>query len=92
MEQQNNGGLFKSKNCFIKKFIPDSKSGFFYDPIPLDNCKYGFSIKRKYPKEIKFTPTKTRADDDDEIAIIWVTLDLENTKTITFHYALEFRL
>lgn len=69
-----------STKQFIDLFNFTEESGF-YDPTPLQDEDIGFSIKKKYPKEIRFKPAVKRDGEPDEIIVIWLVYNLPKPET-----------
>lgn len=62
---------FESTQEFQDKFGPE-RTGEFYDPVHLQDRKVAFSIKRKYPEDIRYKPAIYKNGEPDNIAAIWV--------------------
>lgn len=60
---------------FIDLFNFKEESGY-YDPIHLQDEEIGFSIKKKYPTNIRFRPAVKQSGEPDEIMVIWIVLHL----------------
>lgn len=71
--------MFQSKKDFINSF--EFEGTPYYDPIELQDTKMGFSIKRKYPENIKYKPPLKQNGDPDAIAVLWVILTDERNKS-----------
>jgi len=52
-----------------------SSSEVYLDPIILHDVRAGFSVKRNYPNNIRFSPPKTRTGEDDVVAIFHVVCE-----------------
>lgn len=66
---------------FIDIFKITDESGY-YNPIVLQDEDIGFSIKKKYPKDIRFKPAIKQNGEPDEIMVIWLVFNLpKSTKT-----------
>lgn len=63
---------------FIELFNFTEESGF-YDPIHLQDEEVGFSIKKRYPKNIRFKPACKRNGEPDEVIVIWLVFNLPKT-------------
>lgn len=61
----------------IFNFISETN---YYDPIILRDEEIGFSIKRKYPNNIRFKPTTKLNGDQDEVMVIWLVYNLPKVK------------
>lgn len=60
---------FNNTDKFIEKFAFDNK---YFDPIHLKDVKVGFSVKIKYPENIRYKPAKKADGEADDVAIMWV--------------------
>lgn len=63
---------FDNTAQFLEKFsftTPDN----FYDVVTLKDRKVGFSVKRKYPDNISYKPTRTAEGEPNNVAVLWVT-------------------
>jgi len=69
--------MLKSKEAFLKLFKINSRSKY-YDPIFLSDTEFGFSVKRKYPKQISYRPPLKGSGEPDVVAVLWVVLDTKN--------------
>lgn len=64
--------LFSSTNELLNAFGNLEPHGF-YDPVTLTDTPVGFSIKKKYPDNIRYKPAVgQRTKEPDNIAAIWV--------------------
>ncbi len=63
--------FFNSTNEFLEEFNL-SESSEYFDPIYLNDQKVGFSIKRKYPSNIRYKPALYKNGEPDDVAVIWV--------------------
>lgn len=62
---------FDTTEQFLKAFDLEAYKNY-YDPIPLRDSKVGFSIKRKYPEDIRYKPAFKKDGSPDNIVAIWV--------------------
>ena len=67
---------------FIELFNFTEKSGY-YDSIELRDEEIGFSIKKKYPENIRFKPAIKQNGEPDELMVIWLVYDLPKQKEAT---------
>src|SRR5690606_25259418 len=64
---------FFSSSDQLKAVFGDLDGQSFYDPVPLTDTEVGFSVKRKYPSDIRFKPAVRQKDGEpDTVAVLWV--------------------
>ena len=68
--------LFESNQAFLDQ-CGISKSKKYYDPILFTDTKYGFSVKRNYPSDIRYKPALKKNGEPDNAAVFWVSLEEE---------------
>lgn len=74
----------EDSESFLKLF-GNLKTHGFTDPIFLSDTKVGFSIRKRYPEDIRYKPAQNKDGGDDNVACIWVVYDQsrkEETETI----------
>jgi len=62
---------FQNTQEFLSLFSGYEEQGYF-DPIPLQDRKVAFSIKRPYPENIRYKPPKKENGDPDNVVAMWV--------------------
>jgi len=62
---------FNSTEEFLKLFSIGNGSSYS-SPTILTDRKVGFSIRRNYPKDIRYIPPKTKDGKDDTVALIHI--------------------
>lgn len=63
--------VFNSTHQFQEIFNLQHHKEYF-DPILLTDRKVGFSVKRKYPENIRFKPALKKNGEPDDVALMWV--------------------
>jgi hypothetical protein len=63
---------------FIDLFNFTEESGY-YNPVHLQDEEIGFSIKKKYPTDIRFKPTLKQNGEPDDIMVIWLVFHLHKS-------------
>lgn len=63
---------FESTEQFQEAFGLNQNNDYF-GPVPLQDRKVGFSIKRKYPDNIRYKPAIYENGEHDNVAALWVT-------------------
>ena len=81
----NNTNEFKEKFNFSPAAESQAQSeDTYFGFVALRDRKVGFSIKRRYPKNIAYKPSVTREGQDNNVATLWVTYlhPTESKKTL----------
>ena len=63
---------FNSAEEFLEIFELGEEDNHYYDPIIFSDAKAGFSIKRNYPKNIRYKPPLNRTGEPDSVAMFWI--------------------
>jgi hypothetical protein len=63
-----------SSDQLIKLFGNLSEDGFV-NPVVLKDTKVGFSIQKDYPDDIGYKPARTKDNQADNVAVIWVVYE-----------------
>jgi hypothetical protein len=64
--------VFENTEQFVKKFKLNERPDYF-ECVELRDRKVGFSIKRLYPDDISYKPTRTSDGSPNNTAALWVT-------------------
>lgn len=65
-------GYFETTEQYQEAFNLNQNDDF-YDPVSLQDRKVGFSIKRKYPDNIRYKSAIYENGEHDNVATLWVT-------------------
>ncbi|MEM8493656.1 MAG: hypothetical protein AAF756_22775 [Pseudomonadota bacterium] len=67
---------FENSEEFQSEFeFGEESDSSFYDPVVLSDRKVGFSIKRRYPRDIRYKPPNNQNGKPDKVAVLWVNYD-----------------
>jgi hypothetical protein len=66
-----NNHYFDNTQQFLEKFDLESNVQYF-NPIPLDDRKVAFSIKRNYPDNTRYKPAISKSGNPDNVVVIWL--------------------
>jgi len=69
----------EDSESFLKLF-GSLKTHGFTDPVFLSDTKVGFSIRKRYPQDIRYKPAQNKTGDDDNVACIWAVYDQSRKK------------
>lgn len=63
---------FNSAQELINSFGLNGNQNY-YDVVALRDRKVGFSVKRKYPVDINYKPTRLSSGEPNDVAVFWIT-------------------
>jgi len=67
--------IYPQDGFALLKLFGDIKSVGDFDYVILNETKSGFSIQRKYPKDINFKPARSPIGEKDSVACKWVVCE-----------------